>query len=81
MSVEKSKEKTVLKVLGFCASTCSGNPCAVDVKDGKITRIRPLHYDSKYTREEINPWKVQRNGKTFEPPMKSLPGPFSLAPR
>jgi molybdopterin guanine dinucleotide-containing S/N-oxide reductase-like protein len=56
-----------------------GNPCAVDVKDGKIVRVRPIHYDSKFTREQIKPWKIQRNGKAFEPPVKSLPCPFSLA--
>jgi trimethylamine-N-oxide reductase (cytochrome c) len=51
----------------------------VDVKDGKIVRIRPLHYDWKYDRKNLNPWKFQRNGKTLEPNWKSLPGPYSLA--
>ena len=49
------------------------------MNDGKITRVRPLHYDSKFTREQIKPWKYQRNGKTFETPVKSLPGPYSVA--
>ncbi len=79
MPDEKGKEKTVFRALGLAGYTAGGVPSAVDIKDGKIIRIRPLHYDSKYTREEINPWKLQRNGKTFEPVMKSLPGPFSLA--
>jgi molybdopterin guanine dinucleotide-containing S/N-oxide reductase-like protein len=56
-----------------------GNPAVVDVTDGKIVRIRPLHYDWKYNRKEINPWKFQRNGKILEPNWKSLPCPFSLA--
>ncbi len=79
MSDEKSKEKTVYKALSLCGLDGGGAPCEVDVKDGKIVRVRPLHYDSQYTREEMNPWKFTRNGKALEPPMKSLPCPFSLA--
>ena len=51
---------------------------AVDIKDGKIVRIRPLHYDSKYKPEEWKPWKIEARGKVFEPPMKSLVAPFGL---
>ena len=66
MSDEKSKEKTVFRAAGLLGGAAGGNPCAVDVKDGRIVRVRPLHYDWKYTKEEINPWKIQRDGKTFE---------------
>jgi trimethylamine-N-oxide reductase (cytochrome c) len=79
MPDEKDKEKTVYKALGLAGYTGGGAPSAVDVKHGRIVRIRPLHYDLKYTREEINPWQLQRNGKTLEAPMKSMPAPFSLA--
>jgi len=51
----------------------------VDVKDGRIVRVRPLRYDWKYSREQLNPWKLEKNGKTLEPLMKSLPPPFNLA--
>jgi trimethylamine-N-oxide reductase (cytochrome c) len=46
----------------------------VDVKNGKIVRIKPLHYDWKYTKEELAParWKIEARGKTFEPRMQSL---------
>jgi len=75
----QESEKTFIKALGLCAFTIPSEPSAVDVKNGKIVRIRPLHYDWKYTREEIKPWKVKRNGKTFEPIMKALPSPLMLA--
>ena len=75
----KGREKTVIKALGLSGGIYGGAPCAVDVKDGRIVRVRPLHYDWKYTRKQFNPWKIQRNGKTLEPLMKSLPAPFSLA--
>ena len=60
MSDGKDKEKTVYKSLSLCGYTGGGNPCAVDVKDGRITRVRPLHYDSKYTREQITPGNFRR---------------------
>ena len=72
-------ERTVLRTIGLSGVTTGGAEGAVDVKDGKIVRIRPLHYDWKYDREDLNPWKFQRNGKTLEPNWKSLPGPYSLA--
>ncbi len=78
-SKQKPTEKTVVKVLSLGGVTGGGDPCAVDVKDGKIIRVRPLHFDSKYAREEIRPWKMQRNGYVLEASMKSMPGAFSLA--
>jgi trimethylamine-N-oxide reductase (cytochrome c) len=76
---QESPGKTVIKALGLGGALGGGAPCAVDVKNGKIIRVRPLHYDWKYSRKEMNPWKFQRNGKTLEPNFKSLPSPFSLA--
>ena len=46
-------EKTVIKSLGLGGTQGGGAPCAVDVKDGKIVRVRPLHYDWKYDRKAI----------------------------
>jgi hypothetical protein len=43
-----SGEKTFIKGLGLCSFTSDGNPAMVDVRDGKIVRIRPLHYDICY---------------------------------
>jgi len=79
MSDGKSREKTVIRTVALMGYLAGGSVAAVDVKDDKIVRIRPLHYDWKYTREEINPWKFERNGVTLEAPMKSMPAPFSLA--
>ena len=56
----------------------SGVPTLIDVKDGKITRIRPLHYEMNYDRKEFNTWKMEARGKTFEPPMKGVVGPIGL---
>ena len=78
-TVLKNSEKTFYKSLGLMGLMGGGAPCAVDVKNGKIIRVRPLHYDSKYTWEQMNLFKFERNGKTFEPSLKSLPFSFSLA--
>ena len=77
-TVPEELGKTVFRSLGLMGLLGGGAPCAVDVKDGKIVRVRPLHYDWKYTRKEMNPLKFQRNGKAFAPLMKSLPNCLSL---
>ena len=79
MPDEKSNLKTVYRALSLNGYTGGGAPSAVDIKNGRIIRIRPFHYDLNCTKKELNLWKLQRNGKTFEPLMKSLPCPYSLA--
>ena len=49
------------------------------MKDNKIVRVRPLHYDWQYDKNQFSSWKYERNGVTYEPIMKTLPGPFSVA--
>src|SRR3990172_566784 len=77
--VPQIADRTVIKSLGLSGGMFGAAPCAVDVKDGKIVRIRPLHYDSKYDPKQFNSWKITKNGKTLGPLMKSVPSPFSLA--
>ena len=72
-------EKVITKGISFCGCGTDANTTFVDVNDGKIIRIRPLHYDAKYKPEEFNPWKFEAHGQTFEPTMKSLIPPYSLA--
>jgi trimethylamine-N-oxide reductase (cytochrome c) len=73
------KEKTIVKGLSFGGVTEDANAAQVDVKNGKIIRIRPLHFDSKYKPEEFKPWKIEARGQVFKPTMKTLLPPFSLA--
>jgi molybdopterin guanine dinucleotide-containing S/N-oxide reductase-like protein len=71
-------EETVIRSIGLGAM--GAEPLCVDVKNGKIIRMRPLHYDEKYTNEELASvrWKIEARGKTYEPPMKALPGHLAL---
>ena len=79
MAEVKLKDKTVLRSLGLGGFFGGGAEGMVDVKDGRIVRIRPLRYGWKYGKEEVRQWRMSKNGKSIEPPWKSLPGPFSLA--
>jgi trimethylamine-N-oxide reductase (cytochrome c) len=73
-------EETYVKAMGLLGETgTGGNVACIDSKDGKIIRIRPLHYDWKYDQHELHPWKIEARGKTIEPPLKSLLPPHSIA--
>ena len=88
-SIKQPKEKnstldvagqTLIRDISFCGVPENGsNASMVDVKDGKIIRIRPMHYDWKYDPKDMNPWKIESRGKIFEPSMKTLLPPYSIA--
>jgi len=65
--------------LGFCGYYADANSSIVDVKNGKIIRIRPLHFDWRYSNDSFNPWKMEARGQVFKPSVKSLIPPYSLA--
>ncbi|MBN2041626.1 MAG: molybdopterin-dependent oxidoreductase [Spirochaetes bacterium] len=71
-------DKQVIRGSGLIGSMDSGVPTLVDVKDGKIIRIRPLYYEMNYDKKDFNTWKIEARGKTLEPPMKGLVGPVGL---
>jgi molybdopterin guanine dinucleotide-containing S/N-oxide reductase-like protein len=72
-------DRTVIRSLSLGGLFGGGGEALVDVKDGKILRIRPFIYDWKYPKESLNPWKVTRNGVTLEANMRSMISPYSLA--
>jgi anaerobic selenocysteine-containing dehydrogenase len=72
-------DKTVLKTLGQCSFAQGGEIASVDVKDGKIVRIRPHHHEERYTKEELGQYKLEKDGITYETPLKGLLAPFHLA--
>ena len=47
------KDGYTTTVQSIASGGTGGEPTAVDSKDGKIVRIRPLHIDEKYTPEEL----------------------------
>lgn len=62
----KTSDKTVYKTTGWCGFGSGSNPAAVDVKNGKIVRIRPMHLDKEYSQDELNPWKIEAHGHTLD---------------
>jgi len=76
---KRGKEESYIKGLSLMGFTRDGNVSSVDVRNGKIVRIRPLHFDSQYDSKQFNPWKIEARGQIFEPTMKTLLPPFSLA--
>lgn len=58
-----------------------GEPTAVDVKNGKIVRMRPYHIDEKYPQEKLenDMWSIEVDGQVFRPEMKAAPNYFALA--
>jgi anaerobic selenocysteine-containing dehydrogenase len=73
------KEKSFVKGLSLADFGIDGNPSVVDVRNGKIVRIKPLHYEWKYDKKDFHPWKIEARGKSLEPYMKTLLPPFALA--
>lgn len=72
-------EKTVTKTIGFIGFNRDSNSVEVDVSDGRIVRIRPLHFDARYSNEEIKPWEVNVRGRVLRASGKSLISPLSLS--
>jgi len=77
----KSGEKTQIHNFSFSGVGSNGsNVSMVDIKNDKIVRIRPFHFDWKMDLEkEINPWKIEARGSSFEPGSKTLIPPIAMS--
>jgi anaerobic selenocysteine-containing dehydrogenase len=78
---ETDKEKSFIKGLGLNGFGSNGNISVVDVKNNRLVRIRPLHYDWRYDKKAFNSWKMEAHGQVFEPGMKTLIPSFEMAYR
>src|SRR5512137_2821057 len=77
--VDVTPDKTVIRALSQGGLLGGTGEVMVDVKDGKILRIRPFDFDWKFDGESFRPWKLERNGETLEPGMRSRPAPYMTA--
>jgi len=55
-----------------------GGPVFVHVKDGRITRVRPMVFDES---EEVPTWIIEAHGKKFSAPKKVTVTPFGMTER
>lgn len=74
-----SDVKTTIKTMGFCGPGTASDPAEVDVKDGKILRIRPFSYVDHAPEEGLNRWVIKARGKEFKASEKSEISPFAVA--
>jgi trimethylamine-N-oxide reductase (cytochrome c) len=70
-------EETKIHVLSQTANGFPGVFGSIDVKDGKIVRIRPTHYDVAYP--DFQTWGFNSRGKRFETKNKTMPAPLNIA--
>ena len=77
----KTKDKTVLKGIGFCATGMGSNVCEVDVDEERdeIIRIRPYHFDNNGPMERLNPWRIEVDGHVLEPGTMTTLSPIQVA--
>ena len=57
-------DKTVIKSMSLGGLLGGTAECMVDVKDGRMLRMRPFQYNWKYDEDKLNRWKLERNGVT-----------------
>ena len=70
--------KTTIKTMGFCGPCTASEPAEIDVKDGKILRIRPFSYTDHASKDGLNAWTIKARGKEFRAKEKSEITPFAL---
>jgi anaerobic selenocysteine-containing dehydrogenase len=73
-------ETSVFRGTSFMGFGRDFSPARVDVKNGKVVRIRPLHYeDEGYGPDYLKPWKIEVRGKVLQPPTKTLITPLAVS--
>jgi trimethylamine-N-oxide reductase (cytochrome c) len=70
--------KTYYKGLGFCGFGVNSHASEVDVRDGKILRVRPLRFDKHYDQKFLRPWTITAHGQEFKSAEKTLIPPFAF---
>lgn len=71
--VVEAQEVSVIRGSSFMGFGRDGVPTRVEVKNGKIVRLRPLRYaDEGFGPDYFKPWKIEVKGKVLEPPTKKV---------
>ena len=72
-------DKRVFKGGSLCGGRGGGPTVVESGHDGKLTRIRPLHYRDYVDWESKNPWKIEARGKTLSAPDHTLPANYYMS--
>ena len=70
-------DKTVLQDARPVLFRARRRLASIDVKDGKIVRIRPHHHTERYTEEELGQYELDKDGVKYKTPPKGLVAPVS----
>lgn len=71
--------KQMIKGTSLTGVGDSGNPSRVEVRDGRILRIRPFDYTENHARDIAkNKWTISARGRTLQPPERAPISPFGL---
>ncbi|MFC2070880.1 molybdopterin-dependent oxidoreductase [Chloroflexota bacterium] len=76
--MENKNEESFVKGMSLMGFGRDGNSSVVETRNGKLLRIKPLHYDWQYDIKDLNPWKMEVRGHVLEPTSKTLLPPFAL---
>ena len=73
-----SEVKTVYKTTGFCGPCSASDPAEIDVRDGKILRVRPFSYVEHQSKDGLNAWSIKARGKEFKAAEKCGLSPYAI---
>jgi molybdopterin guanine dinucleotide-containing S/N-oxide reductase-like protein len=76
---ENNSTQIIPKTLGFIGFGNDSNALNVDVRNGRIIRLRPWRDNAADSAQRLKPWKMEARGKVFESPVKALISPLTLA--
>ncbi|MCL2124522.1 MAG: molybdopterin-dependent oxidoreductase [Oscillospiraceae bacterium] len=73
-------DRRVFKGASLMGPRPSGAPTVIEAsKEGKITRIRPMHYRDFIDWDSKASWQIEARGKTLVPPDRTLPGCYYIS--
>ena len=72
-------EKRMIKGTSLTGVGDAGNPSTVEVRDGKILRIRPFDFAARFGAAlDKNRWRIEARGRALTPPDRAPISPFGL---
>nr|MCR5845898.1 molybdopterin-dependent oxidoreductase [bacterium] len=73
-------DKSVYDNIDWSGFGVGANPAIVDIKDGKVLRVRRFDYSATYDLDkDLRRFRLEKDGKVFVEPTKSCIPPFSWA--
>ena len=79
MNEHIAPDRRVIKGTSLTGVGDSGNPSSVEIKDGKVVRIRPFDFSVDFKEQvQKNKWCIEARGRKLQPPERAPLSPFGL---